>query len=89
MSKSTKSPGRGWDGPSPLQDPESSNGVEQGNKDASVAAVLERDEERRIHGVDIADYIKGSLDDDASEAEEEDERDEAETVEEKARANQR
>jgi len=62
---------------------------EQGNKDASVAAVVERDEERRIQGVDIADYIKGSLEDDASEAEEDDELDEAETVEEEARANQR
>ena len=89
MSKSTKSPGSEWDGPSPVQDPESSKGGEQGNKDASVAAVVERDEERRIQGVDIADYIKGSVDDDASEAEEDDELDEAETVEEEARANQR
>jgi hypothetical protein len=39
--------------------------------------------------MDVADYIKGSLDDDASEAEEDDELDEAETVEEEARANQR
>jgi hypothetical protein len=89
MSKSTKSPGSEWDGPSPVQDPESSKGGEQGKKDASVAAVVERDEERRIQGVDIADYIKGSLEDDASEAEEDDELDEAETVEEEARANQR
>ena len=59
------------------------------NKDASVAAVVERDEERKIQGVDIADYSKGALDDDASEAEEDDELDEAETVEEEARANQR
>ena len=88
MSKSTKSPGSEWDGPSPVQDPEPSNGGEQGNKDASVAAVVERDEERRIQGVDIADYIKGSLDD-ASEEEENDELDEAETVEKEARANQR
>ena len=89
MSKSTNPPGSEWDGPSPVQDPESSKGGEQGNKDASVAAVVERDEERRIQGVDIADYIKGSLEDDASEAEEDDELDEAETVEEEARANQR
>jgi hypothetical protein len=89
MSKSTKPPGSEWDGPSPVRNPESSNGVEQGNKDTSVAAALERDEERQIQGVDIADYIKGSLDDDASEAEEDDELDEAETVEEEARANQR
>jgi hypothetical protein len=89
MNKSTKSPGSEWDGPSPVQDPEPSNGGEQGNKEASVAAVVERDEERRIQGVDIADYIKGSLDDDASEAEEDDELDEAETVEKEARANQR
>ena len=89
MSKSTNPPGSEWDGPSPVQDPESSKGGEQGNKDASVAAVVERDEERRIQVVDIADYIKGSVDDDASEAEEDDELDEAETVEEEARANQR
>jgi len=89
MSKSTNPPGSEWDGPSPVQDPESSKGGEQGNKDASVAAVVERDEERRIQGVDIADYIKGSVDDDASEAEEDDELDEAETVEKEARANQR
>jgi len=75
--------------PSPVRNPESSNDVEQGNKDTSVAAVLERDEERRIQGVDITDYTKGSLDDDASEAEEDDELDEAETVEKEARANQR
>jgi len=74
--------------PSPVRNPESSNDVEQGNKDTSVAAVLERDEERRIQGVDITDYTKGSLDD-ASEAEEDDELDEAETVEKEARANQR
>jgi hypothetical protein len=63
--------------------------VEQGNKDAGVATVLEGDAESRIQGMDVADYIKGSLDDDASEAEEDDELDEAETVEEEARANQR
>ena len=75
--------------PSPVRNPESSNDVDQGNKDTSVAAVLERDEERRIQGVDITDCTKGSLDDDASEAEEDDELDEAETVEKEARANQR
>jgi hypothetical protein len=75
--------------PSPVRNPESSNDVEQGNKDTSVATVLERDEERRIQGVDITDYTKGSLDDDASEAEEDDELDEAETVEKEARVNQR
>ena len=74
--------------PSPVRNPESSNDVEQGNKDTSIAAVLERDEERRIRSVDITDYIKGSLDDDASE-EEEEELDEAETVEKEAKANQR
>ena len=89
MSKTTKSPDSEWDGPSPVQDPESSNGVEQGNKDTSVAAVLERDEERRIQGANIADEINGSLDDHASEDEEDDELDEAETVEEEARANER
>ena len=68
--------------------PESSHGVGQRNKDTSVEAILEKDEERRIQGVDIADYIKGSLDD-ASEEEENDELDEAETVEKEARANQR
>ena len=72
-----------------VRNPESSNDVEQVNKDTSVVAVLERDEERRIQGVDITDYTKGSLDDDASEAEEDDELDEAETVEKEARANQR
>ena len=75
--------------PSPVRNPESSNGAEQGNKDTSVASVLERDEERRIQGVDITDCIKGSLDDDASAEEEDDELDEAETVEKEARANQR
>jgi hypothetical protein len=88
MSISTK-PFGSEEAPSPARNRESSNGVEQGNKDTSVAAVLERDEERRIQGVDIADYVKGSLDDDASEAEEDDELDEAGTVEEEARANQR
>ena len=73
--------------PSPVRNPESSNDVEQGNKDTSVAAVLERDEERWIQNLDITDYIKGSLDDDASE--EEEELDDAETVEKEARANQR
>ena len=75
--------------PLPVRNPESSNDVEQGNKDTSVAAILERDEERRIQGVDITDYIKGSLDGDASEEEDDDELDEAETVEKEARANQR
>jgi hypothetical protein len=75
--------------PSPVRNPESSNDVEQVNKDTSVVAVLEKDEERRIQGVDISDSIKGSLDDYASEEEEDDELDEAETVEKKARANQR
>lgn len=75
--------------PSPVRNPESSNDVEQVNKDTSVVDVLERDEERRIQGVDITDCTKGSLDDDASEAEEDDELDEAETVEKEARANQR
>jgi len=75
--------------PSPVRNPESSNDVEQFNKDTSVAAILERDEERRIQGVDITYSIKGSLDNDASEEEEDDELDEAETVEKEARANQR
>jgi len=75
--------------PLPVRNPESSNDVEQVNKDTSVVAVLERDEERRIQGVDITDYIKGSLDGDASEEEDDDELDEAETVEKEARANQR
>jgi hypothetical protein len=39
--------------------------------------------------VEITDHIKGSLNDNASEAEEDDELDEAETVEEAARVNQR
>ena len=75
--------------PSPVRNPESSNDVEQVNKNTSVVDVLERDEERQIQGVDITDCTKGSLDDDASEAEEDDELDEAETVEKEARANQR
>ena len=75
--------------PSPVRNPESSNDVEQGNKDTSVAAILERDEERPTQGVEITDHIKGSLNDNASEAEEDDELDEAETVEKEARANQR
>jgi len=75
--------------PSPVRNPESSNDVEQGNKDTSVAAILERDEERRIQGVNITDSIKGSLDDAASEEEEDDELDEADTVGKEARANQR
>jgi hypothetical protein len=74
--------------PSPVPNPEPSNDVEQFNKDTSVAAILERDEERRIQGVDITYSIKGSLDNDASEEEEDDELDEAETVEKEARANQ-
>jgi hypothetical protein len=86
MSISTKPIGRD-ETPSPVR-PESSQGVGQRNKDTSVEAILEKDEERRIQGVDIADYIKGSLDD-ASEEEENDELDEAETVEKEARANQR
>jgi hypothetical protein len=89
MSISTK-PFGSEETPSPIRNPESSNGVGQGNKDTRVAAVLEKDEEKRIQGVDIVDYIKGSLDDDASEEEEDDdELDEAETVEKEARANQR
>ncbi len=75
--------------PSPVRNPESSNDVDQGDKNTSVVDVLERDEERRIQGVDITDCTKGSLDDDASETEEDDELDEAETVEKEARANQR
>jgi hypothetical protein len=75
--------------PLPLRNPESSHDVEQGNKDTSAASLLERDEERRIQGVDITDCIKGSLDDDASAEEEDDELDEAETVKKEARANQR
>jgi hypothetical protein len=75
--------------PSPVRNSGSLNDVEQVKKDTSIVAVLERDEEGRIQGVDITDYIKGSLDDDASEEEENDELDEAETVEKEARANQR
>jgi hypothetical protein len=75
--------------PLPVRNPESSNDVEQVNKDTSVVAVLERDEERRIQGVNITDSIKGSLDDAASEEEEDDELDEADTVGKEARANQR
>jgi len=75
--------------PLPVRNPESSNDVEQVNKDTSVASVLEGDKERRIQDVDLTGYTKGSLDDDASEAEEDDELDEAETVEKEARANQR
>lgn len=88
MSKSTPT-GSEWDGTSPAPNPQSSNDVEQANKDTSVAAAIEREEERRIQGVDITDDVKGSLDDDASEEEEDDELDEAETVEKEARANQR
>ena len=75
--------------PSPVRNPESSNDVAQGNKETSVASVLEGDKERRIQDVDLPGYTKGFLDDDASEAEEDDELDEAETVEKEARANQR
>ena len=75
--------------PSPVRNPKSSNDVEQGNKETSVASVLEGDEEMRIQDVDLPGYTKGFLDDDASEAEEDDELDEAETVEKEARANQR
>jgi hypothetical protein len=88
MSISTK-PFGSEETPSPIRNPESSNDVGQGNKDTSVTAVLEKDEEKRLHGVDIVDYIKGSLDNDVSEEEEDDELDEAETVEKEARANQR
>ena len=89
MCKPTKPLGSEWAGPPPAQNPESPNGVGQCKKDASIAAVPDGDERSRIQGVDVADYIKGSLDDDASEAEEDDELDEAETVEKEARANQR
>jgi len=44
--------------PSPVRNPESSNDVEQVNKDTGVVAILERDEERRIQGVTITDYIR-------------------------------
>ena len=88
MSKSTP-PGSAWDGTSPARNPQSWTDVEKGNKEISVAARLEREEERRIQGVDVTDDSKGSLDDDASEEQEDDELDEAETVEKEARANQR
>jgi hypothetical protein len=89
MSKTTKPFGSERDAKPQGRKPEPSNGVEQRDQDASVAAILARDEERQIQGVDIHDDIEESLDDDASEIEEDDELDEDETVDEEARANQR
>lgn len=54
---------------------------------ASVAAILAKDEERQIQGVDFQGDLTASLDD-ASETEEDDELAENEAVEEEARANQ-
>ena len=78
MIKATRSPGCESDGPSLVRNPESWNGVQQANRDGDVAALPKRDGENQIQGVDIADYTKGSLDDDASESEEDGELDEAE-----------
>ena len=39
-----------------------------GKKEMSVASVLEKDQEKQNHGVDINDEVEESLDDDASEA---------------------
>jgi hypothetical protein len=69
--------------------PESLNGAEQRDEDASAAAILGKDSERHIQAVDINGYIKGSLDDDASATEQGDEHAEQERVEKEAKANQR
>ena len=78
-----------WGAPNQGRTPESSNGAEQVDKGISVAAVLAKDGERHILGVDINGYIKGSLNDDASATEQGDERAEEERVKREATANQR
>ena len=67
---------------------EPTDGVEQGGNDTSVAAVLERDEERQTQG-GIIGYVEGSLDDDASTTVQGDELAKEEGVEKEATANQR
>jgi hypothetical protein len=64
------------------------NGIEQRDKETSVAAVLARDEERQIQGVDIRDELEGSLDTQSAYTQEERELEEAEAVARAARANQ-
>jgi hypothetical protein len=77
----------------PYQGPGSGplNGIEQRDvatdNATSVAAVLAKDEERQIQGVDIRDELEVSLDH-ASEVEEEDELAETEYVSAEAKANQ-
>ncbi len=51
MSKTTKPFGTELDAEPQGRKPEPSNGVEQRDQDASVAAILARDEERQIQGV--------------------------------------
>jgi hypothetical protein len=64
------------------------DGIEQSNGNTNVAAILAKDEERQIQGVDIEDELKGSLDNVSAYTEEEREQEEAETVARAARANQ-
>jgi len=78
-----------WGAPPERPKLEPTHGVEQGGNDTSVAAVLERDEERQIQGAGIIGYVKGTLDDDFSATEQGDEQAEEERVEEEATANQR
>jgi hypothetical protein len=78
-----------WGAPNQGRTPESSSGAEQCEKGISVAAILAKNEERHILGVDINGYIKGSLDHDASATEQGDEQAKEERVEKEAMANQR
>jgi hypothetical protein len=89
MSNTTKPFGSKRDAECEGRQPGALNGAELRDRDASVAAIVERDEERRIQGVDLHHDGEESLDDDASEAEEDDELEEDETVDEEAKANQR
>jgi hypothetical protein len=58
------------------------------NREISVAAVLERDAEKQINGVDIQDELAGSFDNVSAYTEEERELAETEAVARTARANQ-
>jgi hypothetical protein len=81
-----------WGAPSHGSSTDPLSGIAQRDtatdKTASVAAILAKNEERQIQGVDIRDELEVSLDR-ASEAEQNDELVESATVGAEARANQR
>jgi hypothetical protein len=66
---------------------EMSSPADQSARTTSIAAILAKDEERQIQGVDFQEDLKASLDY-AAETEEDDELAENEAVEDEARANQ-